>query len=99
MKGTWKVLWEANEYGSTADYVRQWLDLLGMGLLPQLKRCGYRNCRKWYFAKFSHTSFHSVKCRNAEKEADPIRHEKRQDYERRYYRDVLSKYGKQRKKL
>lgn len=91
VKGTWKTLWQTEEYGSTGDYVHRWLELLEKGLLPQLKRCGYKKCRRFFFAKFPHTKFHSIKCRDAEKASDPVWREKRRGWERKHYRDYYAK--------
>jgi len=73
------------------EAVYQWLKLAELGLLPRLKRCAYPKCRKFFFAKFTHASFHSVKCRDAEAKENTIRRENRRAYERRYYRENLSK--------
>ena len=87
VKGVWTVIWEAEEYGSAADAVRLWLELISLGLWARLKQCAYKKCRRWFFAKFAHASFHSTECRDANATADTERREKRRAYERRYYRN------------
>lgn len=91
VKGIWTVLWEAEEFGGIADAVRSWLELVSRGLLGRLKQCARKKCGKWLFAKFAHASFCSLECRDAAAKEDPGRHERRKEYERRYYHEVLAR--------
>lgn len=95
VKGTLRVLWGADEYGTTAEYMRILLELLQKGLLPTLKRCNYEKCGKWFFAKFNHNDFHSKKCREAKKKADKNWRTHRKEYEKEYYKKYLSKAAKE----
>ena len=83
VKGVWTVQWEP--YNSSEGPVRLWLELVDLGLHSRLRRCARRKCRRWYYARFDHTSFHSIKCRDAAAKEDPTRRERRRKYERDYY--------------
>lgn len=84
------VKWEVEKFGGLADAIRSWLELVSRGLLGRLKQCARKNCGKWLFAKFTHAAFCSLECRDAAAREDPGRHERRKEYERRYYHDVLA---------
>lgn len=91
-KGT--VTWEAEEYGGMADAIRSWLELVSRGLLGRLKQCACKKCGKWFFARFAHAFFCSLECRDAAAKEDPVRHENRKEYERKYYHEVLAQNRK-----
>ena len=95
--GAWTVHWEAWKYDSPAAAVKLWLELVGIGVVSRLRRCARKKCRRWYYARFDHTSFHSIKCRDAAAKEDPTRRERRRNYERDYYHQFRKAEPKKRK--
>lgn len=90
-RGSWHIHWEAETKGSAADAVWLWLELVARGLLSRLRRCARAKCPRWYFKRFDHTTFCSVKCRNADTKENPTKIEARKLYEKRYYREQKEK--------
>ena len=95
MNTPWKVVWVERQRPEEGKAAHDFLELAQQGLLPRLRQCAY--CDKWFFARFSHTTFHSIKCRDAAANENMARREKRRTYERQYYRDFLSKKSKGRR--
>ena len=78
-----RVGWVPSEPVASANIVSLWLGLAEERLLSKLKQCAV--CSKWFFAKFSHNEYDTVKCREKAAKQDAKRREARRKYERDYY--------------
>ena len=58
------------------------------GVLDRLRQCAH--CGKWFFARNPRGIFHDTKCRQAAHHSSAEYREKNREYQRTYYRDVLS---------
>jgi len=71
---------DCNLFGE-ADAVCRIIEMSHDGYFDRLKLC---RCDKWFFAKFSHQRFCSVKCQQSEYRSDPEFRERR----RRYFKEL-----------
>lgn len=79
--------------GDRSPYlVNLWLKAARLGVLPRIRQCTV--CSRWYFAKFSHSRYDTVECRNKAIMHDDERHEDKKAYERRYYKRRLRRARK-----
>lgn len=62
--------------------------LARMERLDRVRRC--ETCKIWFYAVVPKARFHSGDCRQAHHRATPEYREKNREYQRKYYRDILS---------
>jgi hypothetical protein len=58
------------------------MSLGNLGLVQRVRHC--RNCKRWFYAKFSHNEFCSTKCQQAHYKSSPQWREQRKKYMRQY---------------
>jgi hypothetical protein len=56
--------------------------LLKRGMFDRIRRCAKQDCRKLFFARFSHSEYHDEACRLAVESQNPVWKERRRDYMR-----------------
>jgi hypothetical protein len=59
------------------------LQLAEKGALARVRRCGYVECGRWYFARFEHKDFCSTRCQQKAIRSSPEWKEKRRNYMKR----------------
>ena len=59
------------------------LVLLKRQMLDRIRRCANPECRKRFWARFSHSEYHDEACRLEVEAANPLWKERRRDYMRR----------------
>lgn len=80
-----------------AEHLLEWnrgMVLLKRGMLNRIRHCKKPDCRKLFWARFSHSEYHDESCRLAVEAASPIYRERRRDYMRE--QRELEKAGKER---
>jgi hypothetical protein len=97
--GDWEFVWgialpsgsEAEDEWATTSESAAIEALLELGrerLLSRVQRC---ECGTWFYARFSHQNFCSLRCRSRHQRVSPEFKAHRRKYMRKYYRLILSK--------
>jgi len=99
----WKIEWIAKRggVGGQANAILTLLDLAEAGLIDSLRRCEWKECGKWFIARFKHQRFDVAEHRILALQTDPARKEQRarkMRQLRRTKKEMLNKRKRKRRK-